>query len=533
VELSSLRWWQSWLRRRRPPLRWLAALLGSVRATAALAASIVVTVVLVVALGGITLTLRTDLYKNVVNTTKNEAYNIVELVRSGRLPAVLSIPRGDLGAQVVAESGQVISHTPNVSRDKPLMSPKIVPATGLVKIGSSKSAAALAVSNMSDSRAVFVAEPVVVPDFLIVTEGATKTSKARVVNLGTGRASTTFYVFTLASLAAADQSIAALGKVFLVVGPLLVFVVGYLTWLLVGRAFRPVEQMRRDVDDITVSNLARRIHAPEGDDEIARLARTMNLMLDRLESSVTQQKQFIADASHELKSPLSALRTALEVGILHPEVTDWPYTASLSLAESTRMQRLIEDLLLLAKSDANLKGASHGLIDLDDLCREEVARLRRSGVGCQFDLGELSSIRVYGDSEQVRSVVRNLLENASRYAVRLVSVGSSGSQASSVFWVQDDGPGIPPDKREAVFERFTRLDPSRTRSRGGSGLGLAIVKSVTESLGGEVRVTDSHSGQGARFEVRFPKVGSVPPALPTLSNHQDARDEAASPLGRT
>ncbi len=504
MELTSLRWWQSWLRHRRPPLSWLARLLGSVRATAGLAASVVVTVVLVVALGGVTLTLRTDLYKNVVNTTKNEAYNIVELVRAGRLPALLSIPRGDLGAQVVSQAGVVISYTPNVSRVKPLMSPKVVPATGLVKIGSSKSAKALAVSNESDSRAVFVAVPVIVPNFLTVTEGATKSSKSRAINLGSSRGSTTYDVFTLASLAAADQSIGALVRVFLVVGPLLVFVVGYLTWLLVGRAFRPVERMRSDVDDITVSNLALRIHAPEGDDEIARLARTMNLMLDRLESSVTQQKQFIADASHELKSPLSALRTALEVGILHPEVTDWPYTASISLAEGTRMQRLIEDLLLLAKSDANLRGASHALIDLDDLCRDEVARLRRSGVGCRFDLQELNSIRVYGDAEQLRSVVRNLLENAARYAATFVSVGCSISQTSSLLWVQDDGPGIPPDKREAVFERFTRLDRSRTRSRGGSGLGLAIVKSVTESLGGDVRVTSSEQGVGTRFEVSFP-----------------------------
>ncbi|MHB8190248.1 MAG: sensor histidine kinase [Ferrimicrobium sp.] len=505
MKITSLRSWQAWLRARPAPFRWLAAAVGSIQARTTLAATVVVGFVLFVALGGVTLTLRAELYQNVVNTAKNEAYDIVSLVRAGRLPNPLPLPRGDLAAQVVEENGTVVSYTPNLRGRKPLRLPSTIPAGGLVQVRSSRNARVLAIGRVVDSRTVFVAVPVPISNSSVATRdgsAGTKSTKSMPPGkiLKSAQGQSTFYVYTLASLASVDQSIETLLRVFFVVYPVIVLIVGVSTRLLTGRAFRPVEQMRADVDDITGSNLARRVFQPDGDDEIARLAATMNQMLARLEQSVELQKQFIADASHELKSPLSALRAALEVGILHADATDWRYTASVSLLESERMQRLIEDLLLLARADARISPSSATTVDIDELCREEVARLRRSGVECRFDLSRVQAGRLRGDREHLRSVVRNLLENAARHAESVAVITLIASRGSVVLSVEDDGEGIASERRVDVFERFKRLDEARSRQQGGSGLGLAIVKSVVVGMGGSVWIEDSTLG-GARFVV--------------------------------
>ncbi len=286
--------------------------------------------------------------------------------------------------------------------------------------------------------------------------------------------------------------------------PLVVLAVGMVSWWLVGRALRPVERMRREVEDISHTTLHRRIDEPTTGDEVARLAHTMNVMLDRLETAQTKQRQFVSDASHELRSPLTTIRTSVEVAKLHPEAVDWPQVATTVLNESERLDGLVSDLLDLAKLDETSNGehgARRGHVDVDELVLDDVARLQRLGYTVRAE--GVSAARVDGDGRQLAKLVRNLLDNAARHAASAVTVTLSEDSTTACLRVDDDGPGIPAEDRDRVFERFTRLDESRLRQTGGSGLGLALVKAIAEGHGGSVTALASPSG-GARFEVRLP-----------------------------
>jgi signal transduction histidine kinase len=286
--------------------------------------------------------------------------------------------------------------------------------------------------------------------------------------------------------------------------PVLVVLVGLVTWWLVGRALKPVERMRQEVEEISHTTLHRRVDEPSTGDEVARLAHTMNDMLDRLEAAQTAQRQFVSDASHELRSPLTTIRTSVEVAQLHPRSADWPVVATTVLHESERLDELVADLLALAKLDetGNGDGPRPRLpIDLDEVVLADVARLRALGQEVRAD--GVSAARVEGDPAQLQRLVRNLLDNASRHARSAVTVTLGEDMGEAVLRVDDDGPGVPPEAREQVFERFTRLDEGRTRAAGGAGLGLSLVKAVATGHGGTVRVLDAPGG-GARFEVRLP-----------------------------
>lgn len=485
-----------------PPIRWVGRQLASVRKRTTIAATVVVGSVLLAAFIGVGVTLRAALTRNVVNTAKNEADDIVLLVKDGHLPNPLPIPRGDLAAQVVTSKGVVVAYSPNLKGAKALRMPNQVPSRGIVQTEYSSRANRLAINGNVDHHTVFVADRVEVPTFLVGVIARSNTSGDSHLMAGSAGKPTTFYVYTIASLSSVDASVAALKREFFIVYPLILAVVALSTWILSRRALAPVDQIRRDVEEITSLNLSNRVFQPEGDDEIARLATTMNSMLARLDAAAEQQKQFIADASHELKSPLSALRASLEVGLLHSDMTDWHQTASIALRESERMQRLIEDLLTLAKAEAHVQ-AVQATVDLDELCREEVQRIRRTHPGVNIDMSKVSAVRLLADPEQIRSIVRNLIENAVRYAKTTVVVLAVADDKYATFAVADDGPGIPPERRDAVFERFTRLDPARSRLQGGSGLGLPIVRSLVELLGGTVTIGTSDM-QGAYFNVRLP-----------------------------
>ncbi len=486
---------------KRRSVRWVARAIFSVQTRTTLAAVFVVGFSLMAAFGAVALILRSDLTQNIVNTAKNEAYDIVSLVKDGQLPNPLPLPRGDLAAQVVSNTGKVISYTPNLKGVAALKNPGSVPPGGTVEMRVTRRANRISINNSEvDDRTVFVAIPVQVPNGLFPAVGSKATQA-----VGTS----TLYVYTIASLSSVDQSVHTLVEVFIAFYPLLIVVVALSTWILSRRAFAPVEQIRHDVDEITGSNLSNRVFQPTGTDEIARLAKTMNEMLARLEASVLRQKQFIADASHELKSPLSALRASLEIALLHSDSTNWTETGSIALSESDRMQHLIEDLLLLAKTESGIKFKTE-VVDLDELAREEVRRIRRAGGGVVIDLSRLASARVVGDLEQVRSVVRNLAENAVRYARSRVLIATETTKDGCRLVVSDDGPGIPPGERTEVFERFSRLDASRSRQQGGSGLGLAIVKSVVAAMGGSIFIRDGELG-GAEFVVVWPESTAKPP----------------------
>ncbi|WP_420823512.1 sensor histidine kinase [Streptomyces natalensis] len=278
--------------------------------------------------------------------------------------------------------------------------------------------------------------------------------------------------------------------------PLLLVVVAGVTWLVTRRALRPVEAIRGELSAITgAGDLTRRVPEPASHDEVARLAATTNETLAALEASVEQQRRFVADASHELRSPIASLRTQLEVAAAHPELLDLDGT----VADTVRLQHLAADLLLLARLDAG-EQPQGSCITLDDLVREEVARRTDAH---PVDVHIADHAQVQGSGGQLARVLGNLLDNAQRHATGAVSVTLRAEGGDAVLEVADDGPGVPPAERERIFERFVRLDDARSRDDGGAGLGLAIARDIVRRHGGDIAVRQSPGG-GAVFQVRLP-----------------------------
>ncbi|MEU5521652.1 HAMP domain-containing sensor histidine kinase [Streptomyces sp. NPDC047860] len=292
---------------------------------------------------------------------------------------------------------------------------------------------------------------------------------------------------------AAEQSAVRTALTGMLIGlPVLLGVVAGVTWLVTGRALRPVEGIRREMAAITASeDLARRVPEPATHDEIARLARTTNATLTALEASVERQRRFVADASHELRSPIASLRTQLEVAAAHPELLDLDG----AVEDTVRLQQLAADLLLLARLDAGERPAD-APVDLAALAREEAAG--RPGVTVHAEPAEIT-----GSRGQLGRVLANLLDNARRHARERVTVTVRREGAWAVLGVADDGEGVAEADRERIFERFVRLDAARSRDDGGAGLGLAIARNVAVRHGGTLTAGAAPAG-GALFELRLP-----------------------------
>lgn len=280
----------------------------------------------------------------------------------------------------------------------------------------------------------------------------------------------------------------------------LVFIV---TWFVTRGALRPVERMRSEVDNLSASDLSRRVSAPESQDEIGRLGGTLNSLLDRLEISDQRQRRFVSDASHELRNPLAGMRTQLEVELLYPDLEKVEEGRQALLRSTLRLQELTDDLLVLAVSDSNRALVKREEIDLGKIVKEEVAEFAISPE-VVLDTSRVLNIAVWGDQSQLRRAFINLLENANRFAERGIEVVVYADLNWAYLDVIDDGPGIPPSDRERVFERFSRLDNSRSRHEGGTGLGLAITKQIVIVHGGELELLDHESG--AHFQIRLPLV---------------------------
>ncbi len=266
-----------------------------------------------------------------------------------------------------------------------------------------------------------------------------------------------------ATLDDVDESVGALRRTLLTISPLVLVALAALVWFVVGRTLRPVEEANR------------------------------------------RQRQFVADASHELRSPLTRIRTELEIDLAHPDRAELAATQRTVLADAVALQALVEDLLHLARSDAGTAPLRREPVDLDDIVLTEVQRLR-AGAAVAFDVAGVSGAQALGDTDQLRRVVRNLLENAVRHARSTVAVEVREEPAAAVLTVTDDGPGIPAGERERVFERFTRLDDARSARAGGTGLGLAITREIVHRHDGTVAV-DPTVGTGTRMIVRLPRSG--------------------------
>ncbi len=322
-------------------------------------------------------------------------------------------------------------------------------------------------------------------------------------------------VITWTSSDALSQINETFGRLLLVGVPGILLLACATVWLVVGRALRPVERIRRTVTEISAVDLSRRVPEPAARDEIGELARTMNGMLARLEDSAARQRRFVADASHELRTPLAAVRTALEVGLAHPDHAPWTQIAERAVRQSTRLETLVQDLLLLARSDDRQLVHRRSPVSITALVQDVRAASPAPRVPVEFreaaDTAEKAGVdaRVLGDQEQLERMVRNVLDNAIRHARHRVELSIDDSAPETVrIEVADDGPGIPVEERERVFHRFVRLDASRERASGTSGLGLAIAKEIATAHGGSIEIGDAPDG-GALVRITLPRAAEA------------------------
>lgn len=440
----------------------------SVRARTTVGAVLVVGVALVAASVALVVLLRRTLQDNVQAAARLRAGVVVGFLEEGMSPDALRIAdEEDVVVQVVDETGNVVASSPRLADE---------PAMARIHAGGSRIVAGLPGED---------ADP-----FLFVAEAADTPAGSYSILVGR-------------NLDTVEESASAVTTILLVSMPILLLVVGGTTWAVVGRALSPVEAIRREVSEISGPELNRRVPIPPGDDEIARLARTMNAMLARIEESHGRQRRLVSDASHELRSPIAGIRHHAEVALSHPDAITVNDLAAEVLAEDLRLERLAEDLLLLAQADEHTLQMTARPLDLDDLVIEEARRLRQI-TPLRIDATEVSAARVRGDRRKLQRVVGNLAENAARHASSAIRLAVREDDGEVVLEVDDDGPGISPEERRVVFERFTRLDDARDRGHGGAGLGLAIVAEVVAAHGGTVSVGEAPLG-GARFTVTLPR----------------------------
>ncbi|WP_329472254.1 HAMP domain-containing histidine kinase [Streptomyces sp. NBC_01723] len=475
----------------------MSRLFGSVRARATLAATLVVAVALVAAGAAVLLSLRSNLLGEAGTQAERSARDVATELAVGTPYADLSLDVDDRPVQVVDEDGTLVAASDDLER---------ITGTGVETVKPRPAASPDGTDGTDDGdddddageplEAGEIGERTTVSDGSATIDGDTEDYRFAAVPVKTedrGRLT----VYAGAPLSAEHGAVNTALTVMLIGFPVLLAVVGWVTWLVTRRALRPVEGIRREMAAITASeDLARRVPVPGTHDEVARLASTTNETLAALQTSVERQRRFVADASHELRSPIASLRTQLEVAAAHPELLDLDG----AVEDTVRLQHLAADLLLLARLDAGERPAD-ARVDLAALAREEAGG--RAGVSVREGAGVAGGVTVAGSRGQLGRVLANLLDNAQRHARSAVEVSVRRDGDLAVVGVADDGEGVPKADRERIFERFVRLDAARSRDDGGAGLGLAIARDVAVRHGGTLTVHDAPAG-GALFELRLP-----------------------------
>lgn len=443
---------------------------SSIRFRITALAAFSVAIVLVLASIGLVAVHRRQLTANVDLALAQRAQDLIALVRTAGLATVeLGATEQEGFAQILSMEGDVIAFSPNLKGDPPL---PIDYEAGTPE--TIRTVTGLAVDD---------------DVFRVLSRTVQMADGLGVLHVGT----------TLDDVA---ESTEALTATLIVSIPVVVVLLAGLVWLLVGRTLKPVENIRKEVAGIGATDLHRRVPLPKAKDEIGRLAETMNTMLGRLEGSVERQQGFVGDASHELRSPLARMRSEIEVDLATaPNNVDKARLQSL-LEEVVAVQRLVEDLLLLARLDADQLTVRVEPVDLDDLVLKEGRRLKADG-RVAIDMSGVSGAQVTGDPHQLARAIKNLTDNAERHASHAVTFTLAESDGKAIFTIGDDGPGIPPGDADRIFERFVRVDDARGQATGGSGLGLAITREIIKRHGGIVELDTSHH-PGARFVVTLP-----------------------------
>ncbi|MEU8180929.1 ATP-binding protein [Micromonospora sp. NPDC049044] len=437
------------------------------------------------ALGGVVLlgALRFVLQRNVDTEAFRTADAVALLAAEDVLPDPLPVAGGQVRVQVVDGQGRIRAASIDADRLVPMVRPERL---------------------RQDQR-----QRLDVP-----AERVGLTGPVQVVTVPAGTATDPLTVLVARSMADVRQSTHVVRVILLVAFPLLVAVLAGVAWRVVGATLRPVEALRRGAEEITGRAGTGRLPVPASADEIHRLAVTLNGMLDRLESGRVRQRAFVSDAAHELRSPLTNIRTELEVAQRLADRTDWTAVTANLLADTDRLSRLVDDLLLLARLDEAAPARGTGPVELGALLTDVAARYPASPVRVALPPGPLWTS---GTADELRRVLTNLVDNAVRHAradVLLAAEATSTARRTAgsavgayhLVTVTDDGPGIPAADRERVFDRFTRLDDGRARDEGGAGLGLAIVRELVRRAGGSITLSDAPHEPGLRVCLLLPAV---------------------------
>ena len=428
--------------------------------------------VLILALGSVALvlTLEARLSEGADALARARVRDLLTLASAGELPdTVTTLDEGI--AQVVTTDGRVLASSPNV--------PGRLPIAGF---------------DPGDRLDVRIVDA---PD-----DAETETYRLWARTGDSPDGPVTVYVGT--SLEAAHEASGALRRALWLGVPVVALLLAVGTWLVVGATLRRMDRIRAEVDTITEAHLDRRVTGSGVADEVGLLATTMNRMLDRLEASARRERDFVADVSHDLQSPLAAQRAQLEVALAHPDSREPAVLARDLLEITTQMEQLVGDLLVLAAADADAAPPDPVALDLEDVVLEEVARAR-AGSALPIDTRSVTAAPVRAHRSDVQRIVRNLLENALAHAGAQVQLRVSVDADEARLDVLDDGPGVPDEDRDRIFDRFQRGDGARSRHSAGSGLGLAIARALAERAGGTLEL--AASGSGAHFVLRLPGTG--------------------------
>jgi signal transduction histidine kinase len=401
------------------------------------------------------------------NEARQSAEGVAALVEEDRVPEPLPVI-GDVRVQVVDDQHRVLFASIDADRMTPVLYPDEMPRA---RAGESFYIEGNRLGIRGPVRVV--AEPV-----------GTET------------------VLVARSMADLAQSVRLVRNILLIAFPLLLVALAAVAWRVVGLTLRPVEALRTGAEEITGGARPGQLPLPDSHDEIHRLAVTLNDMLDRLEVARARQRAFVADAAHELRSPLTNMRTQLEVAQRLGERTDWPAVADDLLLDTQRLSRLVDDLLLLARADdAGTRALRSVPVELGELVTSLAERYPSPPVTAAVPDDPLWTS---GEPEALARAIANVVDNAVRHTRSTVCVEIRADGAYHLVTVTDDGPGIPIADRGRVFDRFTRLDDARARDAGGAGLGLAIVRELVRRHGGTVRLADATPGPGLRAEIRLP-----------------------------